>query len=73
MRIKMRKENIIFYIIGLLDAATVVFIIFKLVGIINWSWAYVLLPFWGPIAVAIGIVVLALSHAIFADLIDEIW
>lgn len=29
--------------------------ILKLVGIIDWSWWYVTLPFWGPFAILIGI------------------
>ena len=33
-------------ILGLLGVA---FVVLKLVGIINWSWWLVTLPFWGPV------------------------
>lgn len=31
------------------DVLTVVFIVLKLVGVINWSWIWVLAPFWIPL------------------------
>lgn len=37
-------------ILGLLG---VVFVVLKLVGIINWSWWWVTLPFWGPLAIVL--------------------
>ena len=33
--------------LGLFGVMGVVFIILKLVGVINWSWWLVTLPFWG--------------------------
>lgn len=30
------------------DVLTVVFIVLKLVGVINWSWVWVLAPLWIP-------------------------
>ena len=30
------------------DVLTVVFIVLKLVGVINWSWIWVLAPLWIP-------------------------
>lgn len=29
----------------------IVFIILKLVGVINWSWVWVLCPFWLPVVI----------------------
>lgn len=40
-------------IIGLLGIA---FVVLKLVGVINWSWWWVTLPFYGPIILLIVIV-----------------
>ena len=40
----------------IMDSVLTVFIIFKLTGVIDWSWAYVLMPFWIPIVVAIPII-----------------
>lgn len=48
-------------ILGLLGVA---FVVLKLVGVINWSWWWVTLPFWGPVVFAlisllvIGIIVI---------------
>ena len=36
-------------ILGLLGVA---FVVLKLCGVINWSWWWVLLPFYGPLALA---------------------
>ena len=33
----------------------IAFIVLKLVGVIDWSWWWVLAPFWIPIALAVGI------------------
>ena len=43
--------------IGIADIFLVVFVVLKLVGVINWSWWWVLSPFW--IAVAIYAIVVA--------------
>lgn len=36
--------------IGVLGLLGVVFVTLKLCGVINWSWWYVTLPFYGPLA-----------------------
>ena len=46
-------------ILGLLGIA---FVILKLIGIINWSWWYVTLPFWGTFAL---LLIILLSIGIF--------
>ena len=53
--------------IGVFGLLGVVFVTLKLVGVIDWSWWWVTLPFWGPIALALtvffglmGLVVLGL-------------
>ena len=47
------------YGITFFDILAIVFIVLKLVGIIKWSWWWVLSPIWMPIVliVVIGIVV----------------
>jgi energy-coupling factor transporter transmembrane protein EcfT len=37
----------------------IVFIILKLCGVIAWSWLWVLAPFWGPLALALVLAVIA--------------
>ena len=43
--------------IGFTGLLTIVFVTLKLTGRINWSWWWVLLPSWGPIAIALGTVI----------------
>ena len=44
--------------ISTLSLLGVAFIILKLCGVINWSWWYVTLPFWGGAALILGIVLI---------------
>lgn len=39
--------------LGLCSVLTIVFIVLKLVGVINWSWLWVLSPLWIEIIIAI--------------------
>ena len=48
--------------INVLSLLGVVFVTLKLCGVIDWSWWWVTLPFWGPVAA----VVLLLLAAAFA-------
>lgn len=43
--------------IGFTGCLTITFIVLKLIGVINWSWWWVLSPLW--ISFGIGIIVLA--------------
>lgn len=46
------------YGMNLFELLLVIFIVLKLVGVINWSWWWVMSPFWIPLilAVLIGII-----------------
>lgn len=46
--------------IGLFGVLGIVFTVLKLVGVINWSWWLVLLPFYGGLAV-LGIVLIIIA------------
>lgn len=46
-----------FHLLGLL------FIALKLTGAITWSWWWVTIPFWGPLAAVIILVIFAFSLA----------
>lgn len=39
--------------IGFFGLLTIVFIVLKLCGVINWSWWWVLAPMWGPLLFAL--------------------
>lgn len=45
--------------IGFTSALTIVFIALKLVGIINWSWVWVLAPLWISFALCIVLYLIA--------------
>lgn len=45
--------------IGFLGLLTIVFIVLKLIDVINWSWIWVLAPVWIPLALTLGILILA--------------
>lgn len=48
----------------------VAFIVLKLVGVIDWSWWWVLAPIWGYVALCFVIFLVALTIAIIVYLID---
>lgn len=43
--------------LGLSEVLLVVFIILKLTGVINWSWLWVLSPFWIPLLLVLVILI----------------
>jgi uncharacterized protein (DUF983 family) len=52
--------------IGVFGLLGVLFVGLKLTGVINWSWWWVTLPFWGGIALVVFIVlIIAILQAIF--------
>ena len=50
--------------IGLFGVLGIVFTVLKLVGMINWSWWLVLLPFYGGLAL-FGVVLLIVALAMY--------
>jgi len=38
---------------GFLDILVIVFIVLKLIGVINWSWLWVLSPMWIPVCIVV--------------------
>ena len=49
--------------LSFLGLLTIVFIILKLTGVIAWSWWFVLLPFWGTLALWLVFLLVALMAA----------
>jgi len=49
--------------IGVVGLLGVAFVVLKLTGVIDWSWWWVTLPFWGGFALAILIIMLFLWAA----------
>lgn len=49
--------------LGLLEVLQLIFIVLKLVGVINWSWPIVLIPLWVILGVSfIGIVIISVTY-----------
>lgn len=55
--------------IGFFGLLTIVFIILKLMGYIEWAWIWVLSPIWIPFAVVIGILIIAGIIALIASIL----
>lgn len=56
--------------LGLCDVLTIIFIVLKLIKVINWSWWLVLLPFWGPLAVVLASIILMLVSMAIISLFE---
>lgn len=54
--------------IGVLGLLGVVFVTLKLTGVINWSWWYVTLPFWGGFAILLVILFIMLIFYIVKEI-----
>lgn len=48
---------------GICSVLGLIFVTLKLTGVIAWSWLWVLLPFWGPVVLAVILVFLAAAVA----------
>lgn len=57
--------------IGVLGLLGVVFITLKLLGVIDWSWWLVTLPFWGGLALAVSIVGIALICVCLVEIFQK--
>ncbi|MFW6007941.1 MAG: hypothetical protein ACOCP8_01640 [archaeon] len=47
--------------VGFCGLLTIAFIVLKLLGVINWSWLWVLSPIWIPISILIIIVIIIVA------------
>lgn len=43
---------------GCLTVLGLIFIVLKLTDLIDWSWWWVLAPFWGPVALTVTVIVI---------------
>ncbi len=57
------EKQVIYKGPGILGLLGVAFVVLKLVGVINWSWWWVTLPFYGPIILLIVILIIVLIVA----------
>jgi hypothetical protein len=54
--------------IGVLGLLGVVFVTLRLIGVINWSWWYVTLPFYGGFALALAIILIGCIVTLVKDI-----
>jgi len=47
--------------VGIVSLLGLLFVGLKLGGVISWSWWYVTLPFWGPLCLVLGVIVLVFA------------
>lgn len=59
--------------IGLAGVLTVVFVVLKLVGVIHWSWLWVLSPLWISLGLSLLVIVGFLGFAAVAALTTVIF
>ena len=57
--------------IGFVGLLTIVFITLKLLGVITWSWVWVLAPLWISLAIGIIAILVILVIAVVMTLIDK--
>lgn len=48
------------YSLGFLDVLTIIFITLKLLGVIHWSWVWVLSPMWGGFVLMLIIAIIGI-------------
>lgn len=54
--------------IGVLGLLGVTFVVLKLIGVINWSWWWVTLPFWGGLALIALILLVFIGMSVAQDM-----
>lgn len=59
--------------IGICDVLTIVFVVLKLTGNIDWSWIWVLSPLWIPLALVLVFIGLAgLAVGIYVAIVGDV-
>jgi len=58
--------------IGLCGATFLVFLILKLVGVINWSWWWITAPLWGSLALVVATLIIVIIIAGIIAVIDNL-
>lgn len=53
------EKQVIYKGPGILGLLGIAFVVLKLLGVINWSWWWVTIPFWGPIAFIVILILIA--------------
>ena len=62
-----QKEVAVYRGPGFSSLLTLVFIVLKLIGVINWSWWWVLAPLWIPIGVVLVLIIIISIIVLFTE------
>ena len=54
--------------IGSMGLLGVAFVVLKLTGVINWSWWFVTMPFWGGLALVLVILLIVLAVFVIKEM-----
>lgn len=54
--------------VGISTVIGIVFVILKLCGLIDWSWVWVLCPFWLPVVLILLVILLAAIKGFFDNI-----
>ena len=57
--------------LGFVEALTILFIAYKLAGLITWSWLWVLSPLWITLSVCAVIAIIALAADLLRKYVDN--
>lgn len=55
--------------IGFVGLLTIVFIVLKLTGVINWAWLWVLAPIWGSVILACLLLIFLAIATVVVDIL----
>ena len=62
-----QKEAVVYRGPGFSSLLTLVFIVLKLIGVINWSWWWVLAPLWIPFGIVLVVVIIISIIVLFTE------
>lgn len=57
--------------LGIGSILTIIFVVLKLVGVIEWSWVWVLAPLWISVAISLVFTLIALLIVVIAAIIVD--
>jgi len=60
-----KGSSLCFFALELIVLVQVSLVLFKLVGVLTWTWGVVLLPCWPMVYILFGIIMVIFSHFIF--------
>ena len=62
-----QRETAVYRGPGFSSLLTLVFIVLKLIGVINWSWWWVLAPLWIPFGIVLVLVIIISIIVLFTE------